>query len=117
MSEDGILSDDLLRLRQLGVDSGKLVHRRSYAEARHVRRQKLLVQRVVQYIGFAPLSLPVGVAPVAIRLIAAAAVLEVIAVLRRAGLTLGWKPLMVEGGTVEPCGVPRWLIIVMIGED
>jgi hypothetical protein len=48
--EAGVLGDDALRLRELRVDARELVHGRRDAEARHVRRQQLLVQRVRQYL-------------------------------------------------------------------
>lgn len=50
----GVLGDDALRLRELRVDAGELVHGRRDAEARHVRRQQLLVQRVRQHLRLAP---------------------------------------------------------------
>lgn len=120
VSKNGVFGDDLLRLRQLRVDSGQLVDRRSNSEAGDVRRQQLLVQGVAQNISLALLPLPVGVGAVAIALLSsAAAVLEVIAVGGGgggAGLTLGREPVVVEGGGVEP-GRARWFVVGMIGED
>uniref|UniRef100_A0A2P2K117 Homeobox protein knotted-1-like 3 isoform X2 n=1 Tax=Rhizophora mucronata TaxID=61149 RepID=A0A2P2K117_RHIMU len=59
----GVLSHHILRLRQLRVDPRQLVHRRGYPQARHVRRQQLLVQRMPQYIRLAFSSLPILPAP------------------------------------------------------
>lgn len=88
-------------------------------------RQQLLVQGVAQDIRLALLSLPVGVAAVAVALLStAAAILEVIAVGRGsggAGLTLGREPVVVEGRGVEPRGAggggARRFVVGMIGED
>lgn len=124
MAEDGVLGHRLVRLRQLGVDLGQLVHRRRDAEARHVRRQQLLVEGVAQDVRLAPLLLPRPVAAAAA--VPAAAVLAVIAVGAGAGLTLGGEPLVVRGGGgAEPRAGGggrrrRRLVVrggVVIGED
>lgn len=97
VSEKGVLGDHLVRLGELGVDLGQLVDGRGDAEARHVRRQQLLVQRVAQDVRLAPLLLPRGAVRVAVVPSSAAAVLAVIARVGGAGLTLGGgEPLVVE---------------------
>lgn len=63
VSERCVFRDHILRLRQLRVDPRQLVHRRGDPEARHVRRQQLLVQRVLQNLRLPPSNLPIhGVA-------------------------------------------------------
>lgn len=46
VTQAGVLSHHILRLSQLGVDPGELVDRRGDPEARHVGREKRLVERV-----------------------------------------------------------------------
>lgn len=58
VSERCVFRDHILRLRQLRVDPRQLVHRRGDPEARHVRRQQLLVQRVLQNLRLTPPNLP-----------------------------------------------------------
>lgn len=102
MAEDGVFSNDLMRLGELSVDPGELVDRGSYPEAGDVCRQELLVEGVIEDIGFTLLLLPVGVATTAIISASAGAGAVLTVMIGSRGVVRGARLLVLVLGGVKP---------------